>query len=158
MGSGKPEKLSASQEDYLETIYNLTADSGVARSREIAEKLGVTASSVTGALRNLAQKELIHYQPYGYVTLTETGRAAAQRVVRRHRVIESFFVDILGLEEELSRQAACRAEHALGPEIINRLTLFIEYISNEKLQKGHSVSEFELYCRNIAARRQAPGG
>ena len=75
MGLGKPEKLSASQEDYLETIFNLTADSAVARSREIADKLGVTASSVTGALRSLAQKELIHYQPYGYIFRSMTSYA-----------------------------------------------------------------------------------
>jgi DtxR family Mn-dependent transcriptional regulator len=65
--------LSASLEDYLEAIYNLAEAKKVARSRDIAEALGVSRASVTGALRALKEKGLIEHEPYGYVTLTEAG-------------------------------------------------------------------------------------
>ncbi len=66
--------LSASLEDYLEAIFNIAGSSGVARSKDIAETLGVSCSSVTGAMHLLSKKHLANYKPYDYVTLTEQGR------------------------------------------------------------------------------------
>ena len=72
----KPEKieLSASLEDYVEAIFNLVGESKVARCKDIAQSLGVSRSSVTGALRLLKDKGLANYEPYGYVTLTDDGQ------------------------------------------------------------------------------------
>ncbi|NLK42576.1 MAG: metal-dependent transcriptional regulator, partial [Planctomycetes bacterium] len=72
-------QLSASLEDYLEAIYVLLQSGNVARSKDIAEHLQVSAASVTGALRTLAERQLIHYKPYGYITLTDKGQQAASR-------------------------------------------------------------------------------
>ena len=66
--------LSSSLEDYLEAIFNLLKESNIARSKDIAESLGVSRASVTGALRVLKEKGLANYKPYDYITLTETGR------------------------------------------------------------------------------------
>ena len=76
--------LSESMEDYLETIFLLIREQAVARSRDIAARLNVNKSSVTGALQALAERALVNYEPYGYVTLTPSGAAEAQRVLRRH--------------------------------------------------------------------------
>lgn len=149
MKTGKAENLSASLEDYLEAIFNLLEDRTVARSKDIAQQLGVTRASVTGALRSLAMKDLIHYKPYGYVTLTEKGTRLAARVARRHEVLHSFFADILGLEEKMSQEAACRAEHTLGSEIINRLTSFIEFVSRQDADGKDLTGEFRTFqCSN----------
>ncbi|MFA6176565.1 MAG: metal-dependent transcriptional regulator, partial [Phycisphaerae bacterium] len=59
-------KLSASSEDYLEAIYNLVSLHKVARSKDIAESLGVSRASVTGAIKLLSDKGLVDYKPYGY--------------------------------------------------------------------------------------------
>ena len=80
MSTDKKRNLSASLEDYLEAILNLSGDRKVARSRDIAEALEVSRSSVTGALRTLAEKQLVNYKPYGYITLTDQGRALAEKV------------------------------------------------------------------------------
>ena len=72
--------LSSSLEDYLEAIFNLTARNDVARSKDIADSLNVAKSSVTGALRTLAEKQLVNYKPYGYVTLTPPGRTVTASV------------------------------------------------------------------------------
>ena len=124
MIAGKTQKLSASLEDYLEAIFNLADDAGGARSKDIAEALGVARSSVTGALQLLRKRGLAQYEPYGCVTLTRRGQAAAREVVQKHDILKSFFVDVLGIEKETAQRAACRAEHALGPEIIGRLLQF----------------------------------
>ena len=77
MAASKNDKLSASLEDYLEAIYNLAAEFNVVRSKNIAELLGVSKSSVTGAMRVLKKRGLANYKPYDCITLTESGQAAA---------------------------------------------------------------------------------
>lgn len=146
MVSAESHNLSASLEDYIEAIFNLARESNVARSRDIAKRLGVSKSSVTGALRVLKKKGLANYKPYDYVTLTEAGQAAAAEVVKKHNVLTAFFVDILAVRPEVAQGAACKAEHALGSEIISRLLCFIEYMA-ESGKKGHDVaSEFRRFC------------
>jgi DtxR family Mn-dependent transcriptional regulator len=142
-GVVKPEtgqKISASLEDYLEAIFNLADESQGARSKDIAEALSVARSSVTGALQALREKGLANYRPYGCITLTESGQALAAEVVRKHNILKSFFVNVLGVDADVAQQAACKAEHALGPEIIGRLLSFIQYVT-ESHRNGHDVAE-----------------
>jgi len=153
MGSGKRQKLSASLEDYLEAIFNLAQESDGARSKDIAKMLGVARSSVTGALQALSEKGLANYRPYGCITLTESGQAVAAEVARKHDILTAFFVDVLGVDAEPAQQAACRAEHALGSEIIGRLLSFIEYVT-ESHKNGHDVAdEFRQFHRKHAGQR-----
>jgi DtxR family Mn-dependent transcriptional regulator len=147
MTQKKTAKLSASLEDYLEAIFHLAAEHSVARSRDIAEKLAVSRASVTGALRALSQKGLIHYKPYDVISLTVRGRTQAERVIRRHTVLESFFKDILGLDARLSRESACRAEHALGQRVVGRLMKYIEFATIQTPAGCSRASEFERFCK-----------
>lgn len=146
-------KLSASLEDYLEAIFNLAGESREARSKDIAEALGVARSSVTGALQVLRERGLANYQPYGCVTLTRQGQAAAREVVRKHDVLQSFFVDVLGVEQEEAQEAACQAEHALGQEIIGRLVSFVDYVAASGDSGRDVVDEFRQFCRQRPVRR-----
>ncbi len=151
MSPDESRKLSASLEDYLEAIFNLAAGSEGARSKDVADTLGVAKSSVTGALQLLREKGLANYEPYGRVTLTRQGRAAARDVVRKHEVLNAFFMDVLGVEQETAQRAACRAEHTLGPEVIEQLLRFMDYLTADSAN-GHDVpAEFSRFC----ARRPA---
>jgi len=145
--AAKNENLSASLEDYLEAILNLAGESNFARSKDIAKLLGVSRSSVTGALRVLKKKGLANYKPYDYVTLTESGRAAAAEIARKHKILKSFFINVLGLETDLAQKAACKAEHALGPGIITKLLCFIEFVTQSD-KNGHDLAdEFQKFCK-----------
>ncbi len=148
MNRERKEKLSASLEDYLEAIFNLAEGSQGVRSKDIAEKLGVARSSVTEAVQTLRNRGLAHYQPYGAVTLTSSGQSVAAEVAQKHEVLTSFFADVLGVDQEAAQQAACRAEHALGPEISGRLLSFIAYVA-ERREHGQNVAEeFRQFHRN----------
>ncbi len=129
MNIHQKQKLSASLEDYLEAIYNLSIAETVARSKDIAELLRVSRASVTSALRALAEKELVNYKPYGTITLTDKGRKLAARVAGRHEILRQFFNDVLGVAPETAHAAACRAEHTLGPEITSRLMSFVDFVT-----------------------------
>ena len=144
----KKQNLSASLEDYLEAILNITSKTDVARSRDIAKSLGVSRASVTGALRVLKEKGLANYKPYGYVTLTESGQATATDIVRKHNILKSFFIDVLGIESEVAQKAACKAEHELDPEIIQKLLSFIEFVTQSSNNGRDLADEFQNFCKN----------
>lgn len=143
----KNDNLSASLEDYLEAIFNLASESNFARSKDIAKLLNVSKASVTGALRVLKKKGLANYKPYDYVTLTDAGQAAASEVVRKHNILKFFFINVLGVEADIAQQAACRAEHTLGPEVIARLLCFIDFI-NHSSKNGYDITgKFKQFCQ-----------
>ncbi len=115
-------------EDYLEAIHHLQARKGAARSKDIADMLGVTRSSVTGALRALSARKLINYSPYDLVTLTREGEQVAADVVRRHTVLKRFLTQILGMESEQAEQAACGLEHELSDTALQRLGQLVDFL------------------------------
>jgi DtxR family Mn-dependent transcriptional regulator len=120
-------QLSASLEDYLEAIFWIVQSKGAARAKDIAKKLRVKASSVTGALQALSEKDYINYSPYDAVTLTSEGLEAAKKVVRRHRVLKEFFTSVLGINAEIADDGACKLEHNIPPSIVERLVEFMEF-------------------------------
>jgi DtxR family Mn-dependent transcriptional regulator len=141
-------KLTASQEDYLEAIYHISAEKMAARAKDIADYLDVRASSVTGALRTLGRIGLVNYAPYDLITLTEEGLVLAEEIVRRHRALKKFLVNVLGIDEPEADAAACRMEHSVSKAITERLVKYAEYV--EKCPKGGISWEsgFGYYCRH----------
>lgn len=122
------EILSPSQEDYLEAIFHIVSEKQAARAKDIAQRLKVKGSSVTGALRVLAEKGLINYAPYDLITLTPVGKKTAVDVVRRHEVLHDFFNKVLGLDEAEAEKSACKMEHAVSRSVLDRLILFVEFL------------------------------
>ncbi len=158
MATSGRENLSSSLEDYLEAILHVTSRSDVARSRDIAEALGVTKASVTGALKTRSGKKLVNYEPYGFVTLTKRGRAIAEKVAMKHDVIESFFTEILGVEADAAQEAACKVEHSLGADIMDRLSVFMDFVKEDK-KGGHGVAwRFGTYLEQKTKTKIQTGG
>ena len=141
-------KLTASQEDYLEAIYHISAAKMASRAEDISKGLDVRASSVTGALRTLGKLGLINYAPYDLITLTDKGRVVAEEIVRRHQALEHFLVNVLGVESKEADEAACRMEHSVPKEIVDRFVKYAEYV--EKCPKGGITwnSGFGYYCKH----------
>lgn len=124
------EELSASLENYLEAIYHVEEEKKAARAKDIAERMEVRGSSVTGALKALGEKGLVNYAPYDLITLTRRGREVAEDVVKRHEGIRDFFVKILAVDKDSADEVACRMEHSISPDILDRLAKFVEFIED----------------------------
>lgn len=120
------ESLSASQEDYLEAILQVERVSRVARVSEIAERLGVSRPSVTGALKCLGARGLVSHAPYGHITLTEDGKVVAAEVERRHLLIRDFLTDVLSLPMDKAESTACKLEHILEPDVLAHFVAYSE--------------------------------
>jgi DtxR family Mn-dependent transcriptional regulator len=119
--------LSAALEDYLEAIYVLAEDDG-ARVGDIAEHVGSHKSTVTAALHALAERGMVHYTPYKPVNLSAAGKRAAARVYQRHETLRRFLTEVLGVEKEAAEDAACKMEHVIPPDVINRFTAFADFV------------------------------
>lgn len=120
--------LSASLEDYLQAVYRIQAAKQAARPTDIAAAVGVNNSSVTGALRTLSGRGLVNYAPYDVITLTPEGMRVAEEVVRRHDVLLRFFTGVLNAEAEEAESTACRVEHVISSDILDRLVRFVEFL------------------------------
>ena len=121
-------QLTESMEDYLEEIYDQINSRQVARVRDIAGALNVSMSSVTGALKKLAQKGLINYDKYQYITLTPEGLQLAAEIKGRHRILTRFLEEALGVPSERAEANACRMEHAMDKDVIDRFLAALEFI------------------------------
>jgi DtxR family transcriptional regulator, Mn-dependent transcriptional regulator len=111
-------------EEYLEAIYKLSGE-GVVRPTQIAESIGVSGPTVTATLKRLEARGLIT-RTGTQVVLTDEGIRQSLDIVRKHRVAESFLVDVLGLDWEAAHEDACRLEHAMSTRVLEALERFLD--------------------------------
>ncbi len=115
------ELLSATVEEYLETIYNLSMENEIVIGARLAERFHVAPPSVTEMLKRLVRDGYIEMNNKRQVTLTEEGNRAAEAVLRRHRLTERFLVDMLGMQWHEVHEEACRLEHFISGAVEARV-------------------------------------
>ena len=115
------ESLTRSVEDYLKAIYQLSPEGRPASTSEIAHLLALSPPSVTGMVKRLSEHGLLEHVPYRGVQLTDEGRRAALRMVRRHRLIEAYLVEFLGYSWDTVHEEAERLEHAVSDTMVERM-------------------------------------
>jgi len=113
--------LSPSVEDYLKAIYCIGAPDEVVSTSSVAEALQVQPASVTGMVKRLAESGFLEHVPYRGVRLSSTGILEALRILRRHRILETYLTERLGYRWEDVHAEAERLEHAASNELIERM-------------------------------------
>lgn len=108
-------------EDYLKAVFKLQAGGASVATSALAEELGRSAASVTNMVKALADQGLLDHEPYRGVRLTVEGEQAALRIIRRHRVIETYLIDKLGYTWDGVHAEAERLEHAASETLIDRM-------------------------------------
>jgi DtxR family Mn-dependent transcriptional regulator len=116
-----PSSFTRSVEDYLKAIYRLSLGGAPAGTTEIAHLLDLAPASVTGMVKRLSEQGLLEHVPYKGVELTTVGRRAALRMVRRHRILESYLVAFLDYTWDTVHEEAERLEHAVSDGLIERM-------------------------------------
>jgi len=148
----KKKKLTPCLEDYLEAILAAIRENRVARVRDIAGHLHVGMPAVTSALKTLAGRKLVNYEPYQYITLTDRGRQLASEISRRHELLCRFLVEVLGVRRDTAEANACRMEHVIDSDVLEKLRKLTQF-ARECPGNGKSWIElFQKYCaeENIA--------
>ena len=124
-------RATESREDYLETILILGQEKPYVRSVDVAERLGVTKPSVSRAISLLRSAGMIHMDPHdGALTLTEDGRAVAEHVYSRHGLLTRALT-MLGVDAAVAAQDACRIEHVVSEETMERLREHLDKFSGK---------------------------
>lgn len=119
-------KVTASLEDYLEAVFVLGQNGNEARVTDLAQNLGVSKPSVNHAVKQLCEKGFAEHEAYGAITLTAAGETYAANVLRRHKMIKSFLISSLGVSEENAEADACRMEHIMSGETMDKLYEYLE--------------------------------
>lgn len=119
--------LTATVEEYLETIYNMSAEGELVIGARLAEKFHVAPPTVTEMLKRLVRDGYIAMDQKRQVTLTEAGYTAAEAVLRRHRLTERFLVDMLGMQWHQVHEEACRLEHFISGTVEARVLTSLNF-------------------------------
>ena len=128
---------SVAQEDYLRAISKLSPGNEPVGITELANALAVTPPSVSGMIQRLEAEGLVTHQPRHGVTLTSTGQAAALGIHRRHRLIETFLVQVLGLDWSEVHEEAEALEHHLSERLVRAIDAYLGHPTTDP--HGHPI-------------------
>ncbi|MFH1360612.1 MAG: metal-dependent transcriptional regulator [Candidatus Omnitrophota bacterium] len=131
--------MSPSLEDALEGVLIVQQKNDVVRVKDLAQLLKVKASSVIESLAKLKKSGFIEHEPYGLVKLTPKGLSSAKRLYERHVVLKTFFHQVLGVQEPVAEEDACKIEHHLSEKTTQRLFEFIKNIDASVNRKDKKV-------------------
>ena len=110
------DKISENIEEYLEVLYRNGSNGEQVSTTQLSKELGIAPGSVTQMLKKLENLGYIGYTPYKGATLTDEGMQIAQKITRKHRILEKFLIDVLKIKEENVHEQACKMEHSLSDE------------------------------------------
>ena len=119
--------ISENVEEYLETIYKKSLTDNMAKTTEISKDLGIAPGSVTQMLKKLEEEGYVDYYQYKGVQLTDKGYKIARSIVRKHRLLETFLYNTLGIDIDDLHEQACAMEHSLSDEAERKLCQLLEY-------------------------------
>jgi DtxR family transcriptional regulator, Mn-dependent transcriptional regulator len=142
-----PGPLTSVMEDYLEAIFDLDQAQKVVRVKDIARRMGVKMPTVTSMLKSLDDRALVRYRKYEYVDLTAGGRRVGKEMRRRHGLLSSFLTEILKVDPATADEEACRMEHSLSVDTLERLTDFMDFVRNCPRTGANWLERFDEYRR-----------
>ena len=116
--------ITSGLEDYLELIHNSIAQNREIKAIDIANQFQISRSSVSEALIRLADLDLIIYEGRRGIKITQKGIEEAQKIARKHRVLSTFFTKIIGINEALANKNACKIEHVIDEELIEKIEIY----------------------------------
>ncbi|MCS3924731.1 metal-dependent transcriptional regulator [Methanosalsum natronophilum] len=119
------------EEDYLKVVHELIEQKGYVRVKDVSKQLDVSPSSVTEMFQRMDDAGYINYEKYGGVTLTDSGTEIAKSTQKKHGVIKDF-LEILGVQEKMADEDACKIEHVLTSDTLDTLTKFADFINKNK--------------------------
>ena len=123
--------ITASKEDYLERIYDISLVEEKVRSIDVARALNVSRASVNKCLGGLKQDGYIEQEPYGTIFLTPKGFEVAKETRKRHNALRKFLTEVLGVSYAIADVDACEMEHAISEETAEKLYKYLESITKE---------------------------
>ena len=139
-----------SQEDYLKALYHLRGDQRPVPTRELAQRLGISSPSVSEMVARLSAQGMVEHDPYRGQQLTREGRKVALELVRHHRLLEMFLVEVLGYSWDEVHDEAERLEHVISERMEARI---FELLGRPELDPhGHAIPSLAGKVKSVSER------
>lgn len=143
--------ISKALEEYVKTMYILKQQKGEIRVTDIAEKMCCSKASVTKALNNLKDKDLVEYEAYGEIKLTEEAEGIAQKNLEAYDIVYLFFNEILEIKIEEAKEEAEKIKSIISDETLNRLARYThKQLGLSSLECNYDLNESK--CRECIKR------
>jgi DtxR family transcriptional regulator, manganese transport regulator len=126
-------RSSEATEDYLELIASLVLEKGFASTSDVAERMGVSKSSVTSIVKKLHRQGYLVHTPYRGMALTESGRNLARTMKDRHQILRRLLV-LINVPKDIAISDAEKIEHGLHPETVRRLRRLVAYLEENNVE------------------------
>ena len=123
----KSKNLSSGLEDYVEAIYLAYLNDKPLKGAELARQLNISRASVSEALAKLVAKNLIKYNSYEAISITQEGIEEARKVYEKHHTLEQFFETVLGITKTEASENACKIEHIISQNVLNEMRNFTKF-------------------------------
>ena len=118
--------ITSGLEDYLELIHNSISQNKNIKAIDIANEFKVSRSSVSEALIRLADMDFIIYEGRKGIKITQKGIEQAQKTVKKHEILSDFFYKVLKTDKKLADKNACKIEHVIDDELIEKMRIYTE--------------------------------
>ena len=149
-------KLTSSLEDYIRTIYSISLREKVVRVKDISREMKRSMPSVCNALMRLKEYDMVKYEKYSFITITEKGIKAGYEILKRKHCIFEFLVNVLNIDDNKAGEIACGIEHYLTDDVYEKLSRFLTFYYYENnsnkdwVFRYKKVTNFnELHCQDI---------
>lgn len=140
--------LTASSENYLKAIYSIVKEQKAARVKDVSKFLNIGPSSVSEALKALADNGYINYQPYGIITLTEYGEKAADSINNRHEIICDFLENVLLVDKGIVGENANKIEYGVSDDVLEKFVRFLTFMKKCSCKEPKWIKSFKYYSAN----------
>ena len=143
--------ITKSLEEYLKTMYVLKKQNGNIRVTDIANKMECTKPSVNKAINNLKEENLVNYETYGTIELTNEGENLAKKILEAYDIVYVFLKEVLNLEDENAKNEAEKIKSSITDDTINKLAKYVhEVLGLSNLNCNYDINQEK--CRNCIKR------
>ena len=141
--------ISSSLEEYLKTIYVLKKQGQDIKVTTIANRMNCTKPSVNKAIKNLKANEMLDYEAYGEIRLTNKGEALAKKVLEAYDIVYVFLTEILEIPKEEAKEEAIRLKAVMNDNTLNMLTKYVyKILGVYNLNCNYDINEEKCRCCN----------
>ncbi len=140
--------LTPSSQNYIRAVSFIEKKQKAARVKDVSKYLNIGPSSVSEALKALAEKGYLNYQPYGIITLTEQGEKVANEIENRHAIICNFLENVLLVDESIVDENALKIEYGVSSEVLEKFIRFLTFMQECSCKEPKWIKSFKYYSRN----------
>lgn len=142
------EKLTESLEKYLLAAYEIVKTNKAARVKDVSNYLKIGMPATSDAIKTLAGRKYINYQPYGIITITSKGKKYSEEKIKRHKILRDFFVNILKIEEKTAEKDSSIMEYSVSSDVLEQFTKYLEFMGQCSCKEPKWIKSFQYYTEH----------